>query len=42
MNDVAKTLREEQILIPSAYAKKHHPENARNHSYHDPYLWTNT
>ena len=40
-NDIAKTLREEQVLIPSAYAEKYHPENARHHSYHDPYLWTN-
>jgi len=40
-NDIAKTLREEQVLIPSAYSEKYHPENARHHSYHDPYLWTN-
>ena len=40
-NDIAKTLREERVLIPSAYAEKYHPENARHHSYHDPYLWTN-
>ena len=42
VNDVAKTLREEKVLIPSAYAEKHHPENARKHNYHDPYLWSNT
>ena len=41
-NDVARTLREEKILIPSAYAEKAHPENALHHDYHDPYLWTGT
>ena len=40
-NDVAKTLREEKVLIPSAYAEKYH-NNARNHDYRDPYLWSNT
>lgn len=40
-NDTAKTLREERVLIPAAYSEKYHPENARHHSYHDPYLWTN-
>ena len=42
MRDIAETLRSRQILIPTAYNEKHNPENARNHSYHDPYLWTTT
>lgn len=39
---IADKLREDKVLIPSAYAEKNDPHNARNHRYHDPYLWTNT
>ena len=42
MQTIADTLRADKVLIPSAYQEKYHPENARQHSYHDPYLWTNT
>ena len=39
---IARTLTEEQILIPSAYAEEHCPENCHSKSYHDKYHWTNT
>ena len=42
MQTIAETLRADKVLIPSAYQEKYHPENARHHSYHDPFLWTNT
>ena len=42
MQTIADTLRADKVLIPSAYQEKYHPDNARQHSYHDPYLWTNT
>lgn len=29
-------------MFPSAYEEQHHPEAARNHSYHDPYRWNTT
>lgn len=34
---IGQTLSDEKVLIPSAYEERHHPEAARNHSYHDPY-----
>ena len=40
MQTIADILRADKVLIPSAYQEKYHPENARQHSYHDPYLWT--
>lgn len=40
--EVARTLTAEKTLIPSAYFEKHHPENCRNHSYHEPYTWNST
>jgi site-specific DNA recombinase len=39
---IAKKLREEKVLIPSAYAEAYHPENARHNHFHDPYAWSNT
>ena len=39
---IAETLESERVLIPSAYQEKVCPSSARNHSYHNPYLWTNT
>ena len=42
MQEIADTLKADKILIPSAYQEKYHPENARQHTYHDPFLWTNT
>ncbi len=39
---IADTLTEEHVLIPSAYAKEHHPEDQQNKSYHDPYIWNGT
>lgn len=36
---VAEILTEENILILVAYAKLHHPEDARKHSYHSPTTW---
>ena len=39
---IGQTLSDEKVLIPSAYEEQHHPEAARNHSYHDPYRWNTT
>ncbi|MBP3858084.1 MAG: recombinase family protein [Ruminiclostridium sp.] len=39
---VARTLTEEKILIPSAYAEIHYPENCHSKCYHDKYYWTPT
>ena len=39
-SQIADRLYEEQVLIPSAYSERYHPENCRNHSYHDKYRWT--
>lgn len=39
---IGQTLSDEKVLIPSAYEERHHPEAARNHSYHDPYRWNTT
>ncbi len=39
---IAMQLRDDRVLIPAAYAEKRHPENARNHDYHNPFLWSNT
>ncbi|MCC8028510.1 MAG: recombinase family protein, partial [Lachnospiraceae bacterium] len=36
---IAEQLSAEKILIPSAYAKEHHPEDLRKKDYHDPYTW---
>ncbi len=42
VNQIADILTADKVLIPSAYAERYNPENARQHNYHDPYLWTNT
>ncbi len=41
-SQIAKKLTEEKILIPAAYQEKYHPENARNHSYENPFKWNDT
>lgn len=40
--EIAEILTKDRVLIPSAYNEIHHPQDARCHSYHDPYLWTGT
>ena len=42
VNSIAETLTSENVLIPSAYWEQQDGMVSRNHSYHDPYLWTNT
>jgi len=42
VNQIAGTLSEEKILIPSAYAAKYCPENQRSKNYHEPYRWSGT
>ena len=37
---IAAVLTEEKILIPSAYAKKYHPEQYNGLNFADPYLWS--
>ena len=39
---IADTLSAEKILIPSAYAALHCPENNHSKGYHDPYHWSCT
>ncbi len=39
---IAKQLQEEQVLIPSAYTAKYHPEQNNGKRYFDPYGWSNT
>ena len=39
---IADTLTAEKILIPSAYAAEHCPENQHSKSYHDPCYWSAT
>ena len=41
VQDIADTLREAKVPIPSAYWEQKEMVS-RNHSYHDPYLWTKT
>lgn len=41
-SQIAEQLSEDKILIPSAYSELYHPENCRNHNYHDKYRWTPT
>lgn len=38
---IAKALKEDNILIPSAYWEQKEGMVSRNHRYHDPYMWTN-
>ena len=42
VNKIAKTLCEEKILIPSAYAEKNCPENQHCKKFHNPYGWSGT
>ncbi len=39
---IADTLTKDHVLIPSAYAKLHHPEDCQCNSYHNPYTWNAT
>lgn len=40
--DIIRTFLREKVLNPAAYLELHQPENARNHTYHDPYIWNAT
>ena len=42
LSQIAKTLTEDKVLIPSAYWEQKEGMVSRNHRYHDPYMWTNT
>lgn len=42
LSEIAETMEQSRVLIPSAYQEKACPSSAHHHSYHDPYLWTNT
>ena len=42
VNEIARTLTKERILIPSAYYAKVYPENCHSRSYQDPYCWSPT
>ena len=42
INEIAATLQREKILIPSAYAAKHFPEDCRHKQCKDPYRWNAT
>ena len=42
VSHIARILTEEHIMIPAAYLEKFHPEMARNHTYHDAYIWNAT
>ena len=39
---VAKALTADKVLIPSAYAAEHCPENCHSKCYHDKYYWSPT
>ena len=39
---IAEILTAEQVLIPSAYAAQHNPENCRHKNVTDPYRWNAT
>ena len=39
---IADTLTAEKVLIPSAYAAEHCPENNHSHGYRDPCFWSAT
>ena len=39
---IARTLTEDKILIPAAYAQQHYPENHHSHGFYDPCLWSST
>ncbi|MFI3226951.1 MAG: recombinase family protein [Clostridia bacterium] len=42
VNHIARTLSENKVLIPSAYAELNHPSDCRSNSYQDPYKWSST
>ena len=42
IGNIAEKLTAEKVLIPSAYWEQQEGMESRNHSYHDPYLWTKT
>ena len=39
---IARQLTDERVLIPSAYAAEHCPENNHSKSFTSPYTWSNT
>ena len=39
---IAQTLRDENVMIPSAYASTHEGVDCHNHNYRDPYAWNTT
>lgn len=41
-HDIARALTADKILIPSAYAAEHCPENDHSHGYASPYEWSCT
>ncbi len=42
VNQIADTLTEQKVLIPSAFAQKYHPEDDRSKGFKDPYRWSPT
>nr|WP_317854840.1 recombinase family protein [Chakrabartyella piscis] len=42
VSHIADTLTEQKVLIPSAYAQKHYPENDRSKGFVNPYRWSPT
>lgn len=42
VTEIARILSAEKILIPSAYAREHHPENDHSKGFHNPCLWSST
>ena len=40
--DIARALTADRVLIPSAYAEEHCPENNHSHGYANPYEWSCT
>lgn len=40
--DIARALTADRVLIPSAYAAEHCPENNHSHGYANPYEWSCT
>lgn len=43
LKQIATTLSEEKVMIPSEYAIQNRPKDCHCRSYHDPYIWnTNT
>ena len=39
---IADALTADKVMIPSAYAKLHNPENDHSKGFHDPCLWSST